>query len=86
MTDVLFGLGLLGHLLVLPFLAGLLELPVPGGEGSGGGGQVVLVLDSTLQRILPTRSSLKVVRGKLLLSLSFSNIRLDVVMNLELIC
>ena len=53
MTDVLFGLGLLGHLLVLPLLAGLLELSVAGAEGGGRGGQVVLVLHSTLQRVLP---------------------------------
>ena len=85
MTDVLFGLGLLGQLLVLPFLAGLLELSVPGGESGGRRGQVVLVLDSALQRILPPRSSLKVVRSKLLLRLPLTDVGLDVVVNLELI-
>ena len=84
MTDVLFGLGLLRHLLVLPFLPGLLELSVTGTEGGGRGGQVVLVLDATLQRVLPTRSSLQVVRGKLLLRLALSHVGLDVVMNLEI--
>ena len=84
MTDVLFGLGLLGHLLVLPFLPSLLELSVPRGQGGGGGSQVVLVLNSALQGVLPPRPSLQVVRSKLLLSLPFSNVGLDVVMNLKL--
>ena len=85
MTDVLLGLGLLRHLLVLPFLAGLLELSITGAEGGGRGGQVVLVLHSALQRVLPARSSLKVVRSKLLLRLPLTDVGLDVVVNLELI-
>ena len=84
MTDVLLGLGLLGHLLILPFLPGLLELSITWAEGGGRGGQVVLVLHSALQRVLPARSSLQVVRGKLLLRLPLTHVRLDVVMNLEL--
>ena len=82
MTDVLFGLGLLRHLLVLPLLARLLELPVPGREGGSGRGEVVLVLHSTFQGILPPGTSFKVIRSKFLLSLAFSDVRLDVVMNL----
>ena len=85
MTDVLFGLGLLRHLLVLPFLPRLLELSITGSEGGGRGRQVVLVLHSALQRVLPARSSLQVVRGKLLLRLPLTHVRLDVVMNLEII-
>ena len=85
MTDVLLRLGLLRQLLVLPFLPGLLELSIAGTEGGGRGGQVVLILDSTLQRVLPARSSLQVVRGKLLLGLTLAHARLDVVMNLEII-
>ena len=84
MADVLLGLGLLGHLLILPFLPGLLELSITGTEGGGRGGQVVLVLHSALQRVLPARSSLQVVRGKLLLRLALTNIRLDVVVNLQI--
>ena len=85
MTDVLLGLGLLGHLLILPFLPGLLELSITWAEGGGRGGQVVLVLHSALQRVLPARSSLKVVRSKLLLRLPLTDVGLDVVVNLELI-
>ena len=83
MTDVLLGLGLLRQLLVLPFLPGLLELSIAGTEGGGRGGQVVLILHSTFERVLPARSSLQVVRGKLLLRLALTNIRLDVVVNLQ---
>ena len=46
MTDVLLGLGLPGHLLVLPLLPRLLELSFSRRQSSGGGGEVVFVANS----------------------------------------
>merc|ERR1719318_2150199 len=83
-ADVLLGLAGLGRLGLLAFLPSLLklELPITRGEGIGRSGEVILVLGTALQRVLPSGSSLKIVNSKLLLSLPFTNIGLHIVMYL----